>query len=125
MEETILLGRGRQIETIPQTMWKQHLAQIPQHAPKRLSFMTEAHHRVRNFVVVELAKRAGPLEPQLIAERLKLPPDRVKAILDELEKQLTFLVRNDQGAVAWAYPVTVEATPHRLQFSSGEQLYAA
>jgi hypothetical protein len=125
MEETILLGRERQIRKISHAMWKQHLAQIPEHAPGRLSFMTDAHHQVRNFVVVELAKLGQPIEPQFIAERLMLPANRVNAILDELEKQLTFLVRNEQGAVAWAYPVTVEATPHRLQFSSGERLYAA
>jgi len=125
MEETILLGRDRQIEKVSQAMWKQHLAQMQEHGTTRLSFMTDAHHQVRNFVVVELAKRGQPIEPQLIAERLKLPPDRVNAILDELEKELTFLVRNEQGEVAWAYPVTVDATPHRLQFSSGERLYAA
>ena len=125
MEETILLGQGSQIQEVSQATWKQHLAQIPEFAPGRLSFMTDTHHQVRNFVVVELVKRGQPIEPQLIAERLKLPPDRVKAILDELEKQLTFLVRDKRGAVAWAYPVTVEVTPHRLSFNSGERLYAA
>jgi hypothetical protein len=49
----------------------------------------------------------------------------VKGILDELERNLFFLVRNAQGAVSWAYPVTVEPTPHQLRFHSGERLYAA
>jgi predicted transcriptional regulator len=110
---------------VPQAMWKQHLAQIPEHAPARLSFMTDAHHQVRNFVVVEVVLRQQPLEPKYISESLNLPVDQVTSILDELEKKLTFLVRNAQGAVSWAYPVTVEATPHRLNFDSGEQLYAA
>jgi hypothetical protein len=56
---------------------------------------------------------------------LKLGLDQVDTILDELEQKLFFLVRNAQGAVSWAYPVTVETTPHRLTFKSGEQLYAA
>ena len=28
-------------------------------------------------------------------------------------------------AVAWAYPVTVDTTPHHVSFDTGEQLYAA
>jgi hypothetical protein len=38
---------------------------------------------------------------------------------------MTFVCRNAQGAVVWAYPVTVEPTPHRATFSTGEELYAA
>jgi hypothetical protein len=38
---------------------------------------------------------------------------------------MTFLFRNEQGSVTWAYPVTVDQTPHRVTFSSGEQVYAA
>ena len=125
MEETIFLGQERQLQKVSQAMWKQHLAQLPEHAPARLSFMTEAHHQVRNFVVKELALRQQPLEPKYISESLNLPLDQVTNILDELEKRLFFLVRNAQGAVSWAYPVTVETTPHRLSFDSGEKLYAA
>jgi hypothetical protein len=87
--------------------------------------MTQAHHLVRNFVVKELAMRGQPIEPKLIGETLKLGMDQVNHILDELEVKLFFLVRNDEGAVSWAYPVTVETTPHRLTFKSGEHLYAA
>ncbi len=125
MEEKILLGQGKQILEIPQAMWKQHLDQIPEHSQARLGFMTDAHHQVRYFVVKELINRQRPLESGYIAQSLKLPLDRVKDILDELERKLFFLVRNEQNAVAWAYPVTVEPTPHRLKFDSGEQLYAA
>lgn len=87
--------------------------------------MTEAHHLVRNFVVTELAIRGQPIEPKLISESLKLSLKQVNTILDELEQKLFFLVRNAQGAVSWAYPITVEITPHRLTFKNGEQLYAA
>jgi hypothetical protein len=34
-------------------------------------------------------------------------------------------VRDEQGAVIWAYPITVAQTPHALTFSSSEHLYAA
>ncbi len=87
--------------------------------------MTDLHHQIRYFVVKELAYRQEPIEPRLISEALNIPLERVKSILEELEQELFFLVRNEQGAVAWAYPVTVEATPHKLEFSSGERLYGA
>ncbi len=95
------------------------------HDPFSLSFMSVDHHRVRNFVVSELPRAGQALPPETIASRLGLPLEQVLHILDELEKHLVFLFRNPQGEVAWAYPVTVEPTPHRVTFSSGEKIYAA
>jgi hypothetical protein len=42
-----------------------------------------------------------------------------------LEQHLTFLFRNKQGSVVWAYPVTVDPTPHRVTFNTDEQINAA
>jgi hypothetical protein len=125
MTETILLGRGRQILEVPRAEWEKHLAKSPEHVQARLSFMSEAHHAARNFAVRELARRGEPLSPQIIAGELDLPLERTQAILDDLERHLFFLVRNQAGAVVWAYPVTVTRTPHPLTFSTGEQVYAA
>jgi hypothetical protein len=125
MEEKILIGRDRRIVDLPQATWKEHLAQIPQHSQPRLSFMTPAHHKVRYFVVNELVKQQKPLAPELIASTLGMSLTQVTGILEELEQKLFFLVRNEQGSVTWAYPVTVEPTPHRLNFSTGERLYGA
>ena len=125
MEDKVLKGQDQQILEIPSAMWKQHLTQIPQHSRSRLSFMTDQHHQVRYFVVRELVKQGKPVEPALISEVLKIPLEQVKVILEELESKLFFLVRDGQGAVAWAYPVTAEPTPHRLNFSTGERLYGA
>ena len=125
MNKKVLLGRDRQFVEIPQAVWEQHVAQIPLHSQDRLNFMTEAHHQIRYFVVRELVNRQKPIEPELISEKLNMPLKQVKVILEELERKLFFLVRNEQDAVAWAYPVTVETTPHRLIFSSGERLYGA
>ena len=125
MEEKIFLGRDQNMLEVPESTWKQHLTQIPQHSQSRLSFMTETHHQIRYFVVKELANRQKPIDPEFISENLNLPLELVKSTLEELERKLFFLVRNEQGAVAWAYPVTVEITPHKINFSSGEHLYAA
>ena len=83
------------------------------------------HHRVRYFAVEELASRNCPLSIGTISEALKLAPEVVTKIVAELERSLFFLVRNDDGEVSWAYPVTVDRTPHRLTFSTGERLYGA
>lgn len=54
-----------------------------------------------------------------------MPHYRLGVILDDLETHLTFLFRNEPGAVARANPETVERTPHQVTFSTGERLYAA
>jgi hypothetical protein len=125
MPEFILLGRGKQIVPLPRSVWETHLAHVPDHAGERLGFMSPNHHRVRYFVVSELPRSGAPIPPTTIAERLALPLAQVNAILADLEQHLTFLVRNEAGDVAWAYPLTVETTPHTLSFDTGERLYAA
>jgi hypothetical protein len=125
VDETILFGQGKQMRRIPREAWEGHLAEAPQHAKARLAFMLEAHHQVRYFVVRELPVRGIPLEPGDISQALGLPLVQVDSILDELERELFFLVRDTRGAVGWAYPVTVEPTPHRLSFSTGERLFGA
>jgi hypothetical protein len=125
MEETVLLGRSQQILEIPVATWKEHLTQNSQHSQTRLSFMTDAHHRVRCLVVKELVDQQKPIKPEFVSKTLNLPLAQVISILEELEQKLFFLVRDEQGAVVWAYPVTVEPTPHRLNFSTGERLYGA
>ena len=125
MNDTILVGQGRSITTIPRKEWEGHLSKIPEHFKIRLGFMTAEHHLVRYFVVSELLRVGVPIKPETISQKLNLPFTIVNTILDELEKRLFFLVRNEQGAVSWAYPVTVDKTPHRLTFDNGEALYAA
>ncbi len=125
MDDTILLGRGSQLIPLPRQQWEHNLAAVPAHQQARLGFMTLEHHRIRSFVVEQLPKAGVPLAPETIARALALPLARVSSLLAELERELVFLVRDAQGDVAWALPVTVEQTPHRLTFSSGERVYAA
>jgi hypothetical protein len=125
MNKRLLLGLWRALLPIPRAIWQKEVAKSEQSGKTRLSFMTDDHHRVRDFAVMELPRHGAPLPPELIAERLNLDVNRVKIILDELEKHMTFVFRNEQGAVTWAYPVTVDRTPHRVKFSTGEQIYAA
>jgi len=125
MSERLLIGLGRHMIPIPRILWQRRMHKDAHKTQAELDFMSEEHHLVREFAVRELPRLAQPLSPEFIAAELHLPVARVKSILDELEKHMTFVCRNTQGAVVWAYPVTVERTPHHVTFSTGEQVYAA
>jgi len=125
MNKSLLLGISRFLLRIPRPIWQQEVARSARASQKSLIFMKAEHHSVRDFVVQELPRLRQPIPPETIAQGLKMGSEQVVSILDELEKNMTFLFRNEQGAVTWAYPVTTEPTPHRITFSSGEQIYAA
>jgi hypothetical protein len=125
MKNKIFLAFWRFMVPMPESALHKHVTDNGHEESPALAFMTADHHRVRNFVVSELPRAAAPLSTELIAGRLDLPVERVVVLLDDLEKHMTFLFRNPQGAVEWAYPVTAARTPHKVTFSSGEKLYAA
>ncbi|MEE8433691.1 MAG: hypothetical protein V3S64_02785 [bacterium] len=130
MEDTVLIGEGPAFKRISTEAWKKALTKAPGRIAPRLEFMGEAHHLVRNFVVRRLpAAGAEGLSPEFIARELNLSTDRCEILLDELERNLFFLVRDPSGQgssnVTWAFPVTVEPTPHRIGFSTGESTYGA
>ena len=125
MRNNLLLGLWRLMVPLPETLWQGQVIKEAEDMLASLAFMSEDHHRVRDFVVIEIPRVGEPLLPETIAGALDLPLSRVIDLLDELERNMTFLFRNEQGAVTWAYPVTVDQTPHRIAFSSGEQGYAA
>lgn len=119
MNNTLLLGFWHFFLRIPRPIWQQEVARSARAGEKSLTFMRPEHHQVRDFVVRELPHIGKPIPPEMISQSLGMELSRVVPILDELEKNLTFLYCNEQGEVTWAYPVTVEPTPHRITFSSG------
>ena len=125
MSESILLGLGRYLVPIPRPVWRWIVARSGRSTEKKLHFMSEEHHRVCDFVVREIPRAGKPLAPSFIAQELNLALDQVGKILEELERKMTFLFRNQEGAVEWAYPVTTDQTPHQVTFSTGEKSYAA
>jgi hypothetical protein len=125
INQTAMMGIWQYMIPIPKKLWQKQIPKLAQRIEAEHSFMSEEHRLIHHFVVRELLRVGEPLSPEFIAEKLNIPAARVTAILDELEKHMTFLFRNNGGAVAWAYPVTIETTPHHLTFSTGEQLYAA
>jgi hypothetical protein len=124
MTDRVLLGRGRKIVELPEETWRREIEAAPPRIAERLDFMSAEHHAVRDFVVRELPSR-GALSVAAIGETLGLHEVRVEALLAELESQLFFLVRGDDGWVRWAFPVTADETPHRLDLGGGERVFAA
>ncbi len=127
MKDRIMLGLWKYMLGVPACLMdmKKQLIRAKQRYEASLGFMTEDHRRVHLFTVAELPRVGKPLSPAFIAEKTGLPVDRVVPILADLEEHMTFLFRNKSGEVTWAYPVTVDKTPHHLTFSTGEQIYAA
>jgi hypothetical protein len=124
MGDSLRLGTGRFMVPITSFIWHRLIRAAAGDARKSLRFMTDDHHRVRDFAVLELAHTGTPLSPSTIAARLDLDIDRVDKILTDLEKRMLFLYRSRGTDVTWAYPITVDETPHRATFSTGEQAYS-
>lgn len=124
MKDRILLGVGRRMLPIPRVLWRRAMAANARKMRAGLAFMSPDHHRVRDFTVTELPRRGTPLSAATIASSLRLPIARVGAILDELDARHTFVSRNPAGEVTWAYPVTIDPTPHQAHFSSGEEAFS-
>ena len=120
-----MVGVWRQILRLPPGIGRKKVGQLANRARAELGAVSPEHRAVHHFVVRELPRFGMPIPPEAIAEALELPLATVTTVLSELEARKGFLFRDEDGAVMWAYPVTAEATPHRIRFRSGETLYAA
>jgi len=121
----ILVGAGGEINAVPDGDFLEALKNLPGKMASRLAFMERKHHVVRDFVVREMPRHDRPLSPSHIARATGLDLSSVSAVLADLERNLFFLVRDPEGSVSWAFPVTVFRTRHRLEFSTGEHTSAA
>jgi CRP-like cAMP-binding protein len=121
----ILRGVGREIHPVPDDDFLQAMKSLPRRLEERLTFMSREHHQIRDFVVREMPRESRPLSPQKIGQVTALDQARVVAILADLEKHLFFVVRDADGNVTWAFPVTTCRTAHHLTFSTGEKTFGA
>jgi hypothetical protein len=125
MSGTILVGAGREIRRVPDDAFVQSIKRLPARMVSRLAFMTSDHHLVRDFVVREMPRQRSPISPLGIANVTGLSLRKVSVILSDLERNLFFLVRDSDGNVSWAFPMTTSVTPHKLTFSTGENIFGA
>ena len=110
---------------VPKVLWRRIIDAEARRGQSRVEWFTEDHHRVRDFVVTEIAQTGEPVGVEQIAATCGINKQRALAIIEELEEGMTFLFRTDGDAVDWAYPVTARRTPHRVQLDSGERFFAA
>ena len=125
MKNKLMLGWWRFVIDLPPGLLVKQMKRQKKKLAREQSFMTPQHRAVHHFVVRELPGRGRPMPPETPAQGLGLSVEDVRRIYEDLEKHMTYLFRNEQGEVTWAYPVTVEPTPHRVTFESGETIYAA
>lgn len=125
MRNQLMAGVWRFMVGVPPLLWEKRIEKARHKVKQATRFMSPEHRLVHHFVVRELPRRGTPLPAETVAQSLAIPLERVTQLLQDLEKRLTFLYRNEQGEVVWAYPVTVEQTPHAVTFDTGEHLFAA
>ena len=125
MSNKLMLGLWRYIIKVPPSLWEKQIAKGKRKFEKEHGMLSDEYRIIHHFAVRELPCNGMPLSSEFISGKTGISVDRVKNALDYLEKRMTFLYRNKEGEVIWAYPVTVEKTPHRITFNTGEKLYAA
>lgn len=125
MGNKLMLGLWRYVINVPPFLWQKQIAAGKRKFEKEYGSLSQEYRLIHHFVVRELPCTGKPLSPELISDTLDFSVDFVKAALDYLEKRMTFLYRDEDGNVLWAYPVTVDKTPHKIIFNTGEKLYAA
>ena len=124
MSERVLVGVGRRMVPVPEWLIRTMARRDEKRIARRRPLGTD-QRRVQHFAVREIARRREPISPAVIAAELDLPVERVKEILDELERRMTFLFRAGGDDVVWAYPVTAEETPHQVRIDGGAAFSAA
>jgi hypothetical protein len=125
LQKKLLFGFWRFILKAPPSLLEKRMQGAKRKFQKEMAFMTAGHRRIHHLIVRELPGHGGPMPADFIAERAGMAVAQVRSILKDLDEHMTFICRNRQGEVVWAYPVTVEKTPHRVTLGSGEQVYAA
>ena len=125
MGNPLMAGVWRFMVGVPPLLWEKRIEKARLKVTQGTRFMSPEHRLVHHFMVREMPRIRSPIPAETAARALDIPLERVTQLLQDLEEHLTFLCRNDQGWVVWAYPVTVERTPHAITFNTGEQLFAA
>ncbi|MGE5048469.1 MAG: hypothetical protein ACM3PC_07890 [Deltaproteobacteria bacterium] len=124
-EAIVLVGRGAGMVTLPEAEWWSSVQAHMPGARQRFDGLPPLLRAVRRAAVILVTRTGRPVPPQTVAAEVRAPIPEVVAALDDLERRLFFLVRDDRGDVAWAFPMTAVATPHHLTFPSGERRYGA
>ena len=125
MGDSLRLRVGRYLLPLPAAVWHRLIQKTANRLRSADRHLTDRHRAVQHFAVKEIPRLGEPLPPEAVAAGTGITESEVLKILLELERKMTFLWRDSQGRVSWAYPVTTDSTPHHVAFSTGERLDAA
>ena len=125
IQGSVLFGFRKTMVPVPALIVNREMDKMVRRIKMKVSGFTAEKRKVHHFIVRELPGRGGPISINDVAHELGMPLRRVEVLIDELENDKTFLYRRNSTGINWAYPVTVEATPHKISFSTGECVNAA
>ncbi len=120
-----LIGIWRFMIPLPQALIKKDIGKMAKAICRKTVNVSEEERKVHRFVVMTMTETNEPVASEYIAEKLDMPLDRVKDIVDRLEEMKVFFYRYNSQGINWAYPVTAENGVHKMSFSTGEQFNAA
>ncbi|MFC1819462.1 hypothetical protein ACFLZG_00045 [Thermodesulfobacteriota bacterium] len=119
------IGIWRFMILLPQAMIKKDIRTMAEAICRKTADVSDEERKVHRFVVMTMTETNKPVTSEYIAEKLDIPIDRIRDIVDKLEEMKVFLYRYDSRGINWAYPVTAENVVHKMAFSTGEQCNAA
>ena len=125
LSKKAFMGIWRFMIPLPGFMIRRDVKQMVNAICRKTVDVSEEERKIQHFVVMTMTDTNEPVTAEHIAEKLDMPLDRVKEIVDKLEKMKVFFYRYDSEGINWAYPVTSESRPFKMTFSTGEQFTAA
>ena len=125
MKRKAFLGIRRFMIPLPHILVKQDIRRMADAICRKTADVSGEERKVHQFVVKTMTETNKPITSEYIAEKLEMPLDRVKDIVEKLEKKKVFFYRYNNPGINWAYPVAVENKAFKMIFSTGEQCTAA
>ncbi len=125
LKRKTFIGIWRFMIPLPQALFKKNVRKGADAICRKTVDVSAEERQVHRFIVTTMTDTNEAVTSEYIAQKLDIPLERVKDIVDKLEKMKVFLYRYNSQGVNWAYPVTAENSGHKTTFSTGEQCNAA
>ncbi len=125
LKRKVFIGIWRFMIPLPQALIKRGIRRTADAICRKTADVSEEERKVHRFVVMTMTETNEPVTSEYIAEKLHMPLNRVRDIVDKLEEMKVFFYRYNSQGINWAYPVTAENVVHKMTFSTGEQCNAA
>jgi hypothetical protein len=125
MKRKMFMGIWRFMLPIPRSISEKGVKRGVSGAKTKADLLSKEERKVHHFIVKQMAVADEPIATEFIGEKLNIPLNRVKDIVEKLEAMKTFCYRDDSQGINWAYPLSFENTGHKMTVSTGEQFFAA